>query len=73
MKTILALFGYVKIPKEAVQLSLSQESFIETQIELTDKERLRTVFAKQLSGQKTLTKFLQTGRMTGLKKNRAKS
>lgn len=63
LNAMLKFFGYIKIPKEAVRLSMDQESFIETQVELTDKERLKQIYTKQLEGQKTLTAFLRSGRL----------
>ena len=66
MNTILSFFGYFKIPKEAVQLSLSQEDTMKTAIELYEaagKDNFVDLLKKQLKGQKTLTEFLQTGRM----------
>ena len=66
MKHILRFFGYVKIPKEAVQGSLRQEDLMKTAIEVfkaSGKDRFAKLFKEQLKGQKILTTFLQTGRM----------
>jgi len=67
MESILRFFGYTKIPKEAIQASLRQESLMESAIEIYEaigKEAFADMFKRQLDGQKTLTRFLQTGRMT---------
>lgn len=69
MNFILNCFGYVKIPKEAIQVSLKQESLMQDGIELFEasgKAHFAKLFKKQLEGQKALTSFLQTGRTTGL-------
>lgn len=70
MESILRFFGYIKIPKEAVQVSLKQEHLMLEAIELykaSGKDQFVNLFKKQLDGQKILTSFLQTGRMTGIR------
>jgi hypothetical protein len=64
---ILGLFGYAKIPKEVVQLSLLQERRIESILsELTNPNNI-SFFKKLLEGQRLLTKFLWTGRLVNHK------
>ncbi len=64
MKTILAFFGYVKIPQAAVQLSFEQEVFLEKLQKLYDeKSQGNFLFAHHLKIQKTLTLFLRSGRL----------
>jgi hypothetical protein len=57
MKRILCHFGYVKVPKEAVQLSLLQEGKWEQICAILPDWKF------VLEGQRRLTNFLQSGRM----------
>lgn len=68
---ILACFGYVKIPKAVVCLSIMQENAIKSVFDMlalkSKDERLvgvsmRTI-TRLLAGQKTLTRFLRSGRL----------
>lgn len=64
IKKILASFGYIKIPVEAVQLSLEQEYFLDKMHRLftyIQPEHVE-VISKYAEGQKVLTRFLRTGR-----------
>ena len=63
MKTILYLFGYVKIPKAAVQLSIEQERFLELIRDHVGDRPFETLINKHIKGQKTLTEFLRSGRL----------
>ena len=68
---ILAFFGYVKIPKAVVVLSIMQENTIESiayMMEIESKDERLTgdkirILERLLVGQKTLTKFLRSGRL----------
>jgi len=63
MKTILAFFGYIKIPLAAVQLSIMQERFLEKMIEHESSEIGKQYLQKFLVGQQVLTKFLRSGKL----------
>lgn len=59
----LAYFGYVKIPLEAVQLSMRQEEAFRILINALDETGHDCPnYRKALEGQKTLTAFLRSGR-----------
>lgn len=63
---IMAIFGYVKVPKEAIYLSLLQEGYFELWIRtIKDKDLpdLKKELNLRLLGQKTITKFLRSGRL----------
>jgi len=60
---ILATFGYAKVPKEAVQLSLWLESQIEAILLELKTEPSKVYFQKILKGQQELTKLLRSGRL----------
>ena len=60
MRTILAFFGYVKVPKEVVLLSmLIEESYCRASKKVPDSESLATLYKSA----KTITKFLRSGRL----------
>jgi len=59
--TILAFFGYVKIPKVAVQLAMRNEDILEC-IQMALPERSKKLSQHQ-KGAKTLTEFLRSGRL----------
>lgn len=63
MKRILSYFGYIKIPIEAVQLSIEQESIFEKLRELQTIPKAKELFKQRLEMQKTLTRFLRSGRL----------
>jgi hypothetical protein len=74
LRTILAFFGYVKVPKEAVQISILTEDLIKNQIlvlELSKTYRLRpeltsklvTALKRHEVASHAITSFLQSGRM----------
>lgn len=62
IRKLLGLFGYVKIPKEAVQLSLLNESNLE-KVHDAVPDGLKPLFKTMLDAQKALTGFLVSGRM----------
>ena len=60
IRTILAFFGYMKVPVEAVQLSELVTSFIrEAEKKSGQAEKLLPYF----EASKTITKFLRSGRL----------
>jgi len=61
IRTILAFFGYVKIPKAAVQLAMKQEDVLEC-IQAALPERSKKLSQHQ-RGARTLTQFLRSGRL----------
>ena len=61
IRTVLAFFGYVKIPTEAVQISIVQEDFIKLVCKYLKTEETKKVGHKHLELQKTLTQFLRSG------------
>ena len=65
IQTIMAFFGYAKIPVAVVQLSMMQEKFLETMRTIEPEPKGKEVIAKYLDGQKTITKFLQSCRRLG--------
>lgn len=63
---ILRFFGYVKIPREAVQLSVEQEFLIEKWLKIVVDAKLNgwpEMFKVALDAQQTLTMFLRSGRL----------
>lgn len=76
IRTILAFFGYVKIPKAAVQLAIIHEDLVTRHIEVlelskvsplrsTDLSRLIIAMKDQQRACHAMTSFLQSGRMLG--------
>lgn len=64
IQTILSFFGYTKIPKAVIQLSLLQEIHIEKWCRATKKHKgWHDEFESYLKAQKTITRFLQSGRL----------
>ena len=65
MTTIMAFFGYVKVPTEAVWLSINQEVFLEklTAILIKKNPELELVFSEHVRSQKTITQFLRSGKI----------
>ena len=62
IQTILAFFGYTKIPIEAVQLSMLVESEHRRVAEkLPDNEYAQRIY----KAAKTITEFLRSGRLLG--------
>ena len=65
LKTILAFFGYVKVPKEAIQMSILIESHFKLLSEIIGHtepelaERLKNLHKVA----ETLTDFLRSGRL----------
>jgi hypothetical protein len=55
IRIIFALLGYIKVPKEAIQISLMNEQVFKKLVEIKQ-------FKDYLESQQTLTKFLQSGR-----------
>ena len=63
IRTIMSFFGYVKIPKAVIQLSLRIQGTLEM-IEEGMTSPLNKKFIGQLvEEQKTLTSFLRSGRL----------
>ena len=69
IQTILAFFGYAKIPfghakipLEVVQFSILQESLWERLIKLRPDAPIASFFRTGLRGQKVLTEFLRSGK-----------
>lgn len=60
---ILATFGYAKVPKEAVQLSLFLESRAERALSIVEGQEAIKFYSEILEAQRALTKLLQSGRM----------
>lgn len=64
---IFGLFGYCKIPKEAVPLSIQSESLIEAVIKRAKRVEAQKQSVEYLNmvlkGQQTLTAFLRSGRL----------
>lgn len=63
IQTILGFCGYVKIPIEAVQLSIAQEEFLSRCAKLETDAKGKEYFEGHLKGQKMLTGFLRSGRL----------
>lgn len=63
IKTILAFFGYVKIPTAAVQLSTMQEYYLSKCVKHESDPRGKALFNTLLNTQKTLTGFLRSGKL----------
>jgi len=61
IQIVLGFFGYIKIPREAVQLSIAQEVFFE--VLLKQEPDGKDIIERYLRGQKTLTQFLRSGRL----------
>jgi len=67
IRTPLAFFGYVKVPKEAVEISMIiQEAQRRLLKKIPDSESAKTLY--ELS--KTITNFLRSGRLVSYKKNK---
>jgi len=63
LQTIMAFFGYVKVPKAVVTLSIAQELFLSKCHELESSQKGKECFARFLEGQKTITSFLRSGKL----------
>jgi len=64
LQFILGWFGYVKIPIQAVQLSMGQEEAIKLIIKAIEKNGIQSNgWKKALEAQQALTKFLRSGRL----------
>jgi hypothetical protein len=63
MKTLLSLFGYVKVPKEAVLLSIQLEDIFKQFISALESPESKKDMLKCLNAQRTLTQFLRSGRL----------
>lgn len=59
MRTLLAFFGYMKVPKEAIQLSM----LVEEGYRRISKKLPNSEFSKLYESAKTITKFLRSGRL----------
>ena len=62
-QTIMAFFGYAKIPVAAIHLSLKQEQFLSKCRDLETDPKGRVYFDRHLEGQKTITSFLRSGKL----------
>lgn len=64
IRTILAFFGYVKVPKEVVELAMLIENGYKIMLKVFESEKVNSIDAKKLhEASKTLTKFLRSGRL----------
>ena len=64
IRFIMAEFGYVKIPREAVQLSMAQEEAFKLVIKAIESTGHESpAFRKALGAQRALTYFLRSGRL----------
>jgi len=63
---ILSFFGYCKIPRETIMISLRSEDVLEELLKQAilnvNKKSTLTYLSEVLEGQKTLTSFLRSGR-----------
>ena len=63
-KLILAFCGYVKVPKEAIQLCMRTEDDFKEMGELfKDNPRLQSWFSQRQNSMRILTEFLRSGRL----------
>jgi hypothetical protein len=61
---IMSYFGYVKIPLEAIQLSMAQEDAFKKIVEAIEKNGHKAVaYRKVLEAQRAMTRFLRSGRL----------
>ncbi len=69
IQTILAFFGYVKIPKEVVQLNIALEDHLCELAKMTGgikkQEFLASLLKTMHKSAHAITQFLQSGRMLG--------
>ena len=67
IQTILSFFGYCKIPKEAVEISIASEELIKSLLKHAKdgaaKQHAIDYVKLALKGQKALTEFLHSGRL----------
>jgi len=67
IRTILGFFGYCKIPKAAVMLSMSSEDILEALLKQCNEgkanSRTTVLVRLALDGQKALTQFLRSGKL----------
>ena len=67
IQTILAFFGYCKIPKETVLISIESEDVLSALLKQCDEGKAKQSAADYvrmvLAGQKALTGFLRSGRL----------
>lgn len=72
IRTILSFFGYVKVPKEAVLLSIEVEDFIKGIAESYDNKTIGQDVKESLwfmhRMANTLTHYLRSGRLISYKK-----
>lgn len=63
IRFLLGWFGYTKVPKEAIELSMKQEDFFKKFMAVQETETGRNLLEMYLKGQQTLTSFLRSGRL----------
>lgn len=63
IQKILGFFGYVKIPKAAILLSIEQEIFLEKIQKLENDQKGKEIFENYLEMQRALTQFLRSGQL----------
>lgn len=66
MRFLFSLFGYCKIPKEVVYLSVMVESFVESMVDFineTSPAEKQIMFNRYKDAAKCITKFLRSGRL----------
>jgi hypothetical protein len=72
IRTLLAFFGYVRVPFAVVQLSVEQENFLlECHKNETDPHG-QLLFSEYYRGQRALTEFLKSGLFLNNKENYGK-
>lgn len=63
-QTILAFFGYVKVPKEAIQMSMVLEDDFKGLADVfRDNLKAKAWFSYRQESMKALTEFLRNGRL----------
>lgn len=67
MTSIFAFFGYVKVPKEAIEICMLIQDDFKSVIQLMTliKPEMAEHLAERVKAMQTLTKFLRAGRLLG--------
>lgn len=63
MTWILAYFGYIKVPKEAILMCMSIEDYVKAMIIVSEKPAFAEHFKVCLRTIQTLTHFLRCGKL----------
>lgn len=64
MQRILARCGYVKLPKEAIEISVNQERVFHELIKRAPNMKTKKILTQFLKAQQTLTAILRMARIT---------